>query len=472
MAVNATKQAREKYTAALKDLESRNTALLAAPNDAAAKTAFESQLAVVDGLKSEYARLADYEKRMAEGLIDADVQNPERKSAAELASMTEFEKRSDKVNPLLNPDAKGYRLSRAMQAMGSGAQLTGVELEVAQELQKRNTAAGIETDPGKLRIPFTLHCRRQGATLTQQLASQAGLSDLESRALTAAVSTGAIPTILDTTVIEMLRNQVVLTAAGAQMLSGVVGNFDMPKQSAQPTVTIGGESIAASESAAAIASKVSFTPKTITGNSKVTRRFLKMAEQSVDGENFIRLMIINQIAIGVDFEGINGPGTANRCTGIMQNGSVGTTALGTNGAAITFAKLVDMETAVADANAGGMGRLCYISNAKGRGSMKQTLKAAASGSEMIWTGSIVNGYDALMSNQIPKNLTKGSGTNLSAVLFGDFSHAIFAMWSGIDVVVDPFTGGSEGATSVYCHQDFDFQLRYAEAFNKIVDMIA
>ena len=183
-------------------------------------------------------------------------------------------------------------------------------------------------------------------------------------------------------------------------------------------------------------------------------------------------MILAQIALGVDYEGINGPGTTNRCTGILQNGSVTTVALGTNGGAPTFAKLVDMETAVADANASG-DNMAYLANAKGRGLMKQTLKASAAGSTMLWENNVVNGTAALMSNQLPKNLVKGSsGAICSSVIYGDFAQAIIALWSGVDVLADPYTGGNEGATSIYCHQDFDFQLRYAEAFSKIVDMLA
>jgi HK97 family phage major capsid protein len=133
--------------------------------------------------------------------------------------------------------------------------------------------------------------------------------------------------------------------------------------------------------------------------------------------------------------------------------------------------MIEMETDVADANADGLS-LAYVTNARGRGVLKTTLKASAAGSTMLWENDMVNGYPALMSNQMPKNLVKGSsGAVCSSMLFGDFSQAIIALWTGVDILADPYTGGNEGATSIYAHQDFDFQVRYDEAFSKIVDML-
>jgi HK97 family phage major capsid protein len=91
---------------------------------------------------------------------------------------------------------------------------------------------------------------------------------------------------------------------------------------------------------------------------------------------------------------------------------------------------------------------------------------------MLWENNMVNGHPALMSNQVPKALTKGDSVGIcSAVLYGNFAHLIIALWSGVDVLVDPYTGGSEGATSIYVHQDFDLQLRYPEAFSRILDLL-
>lgn len=469
MPKNATKDLQEKYEAGLKELEKRHQEYQADVSNADKRRAFDEQMEAVKGAKSEWARSKAYDDMIASGRTDLEIEG--RRDPQELAGMTPQERRSDNVCPIANPDAKGYSLSRAVNAMAEGRKLSGVELEVSQELQKRNASL----QNGKSRefafsIPLTLQFSPPGSN-ARSMARLAGMTDAEARALNVTTGATAIPTILSGTLLEMLRAKVVMQRAGATVLTGITGVFDMPKQSAQPSVTIGGEGVTQSESSAQVASKVTFTPKTITSQQLMTRRFLVQAMQSMDAENWLRGMALNQIALGIDTECINGPGTANRCTGLLQNGSVTTVALGTNGAAITFGKCVDMETSVADANGDGTS-MAYVTNAKGRGSMKQTLRASASGSDMIWQNDEVNGYPALMSNLVPKNLTKGSGTNLSAMLFGDFSQAVIALWTGADVLVDPYTGGPAGSTNIYVYQDFDFQVRYAEAFSKIVDMIA
>jgi HK97 family phage major capsid protein len=468
--VNPTKQAKERWMESLKELEKRHAAFASDTTNEQAKVAFDEQNKKVVELKAEYARFADYEARIAEGKLD-DSSNPDFKTEEELAGMTDVERRSDKVNPLLNPDAKGYRLSRVIDAMALGRQLSGVEAEVSGELQKRCTALGRENRTNALSIPLTL---RAQVGQFEQFGRELGLSPKEMRALNAA-TTGdtAIPTILSGSIIEMLRNKVILNQAGATILSGITGVFDIPKQDAQPSVSIGGESLNPNESSAQISAKVTFTPKTIAGKSQVTRRFMAQAMASLDAENFLRMMLVEQIRLGIDLEGLTGPGSSNRCTGLLENDDVTTIALGTNGGAPTFAKLVAMETAVEDLNASTDGNtMAYITNARGKGTLKTTLKASSAGSTMLWENDEINGYRALMTNQIPKDYTKGTTEDsCSGIVFGDFAHLVIALWTGLDILVDPYTNGGAGATNIYAHQDFDIQVRRAEAFSKIVDMV-
>lgn len=469
MSVNPTKQAKERYDASLKELEKRFNAF-SSDRTEENRAAFESQKTVVDQLKAEYATFADYERRMQAGELD-ESSNPEFKSQEELAGMTELERRSDRVNPLLNPDAKGYSVSRMVDAMATGQRLTGVEAEVSAELQKRCAALGRENRANAISIPLTL---RASFGNFAQFGRELGLSEREMRALNVATTgDAAIPTILSGSIIEMLRNKVILNQAGATILSGITGNFDIPKQDAQPSVTIGGESLNPSESSAQISDKVSFTPKTIAGKSQVTRRFMVQAMGSMDAEAFLRLMLIEQIRLGIDTEGLVGPGTSNRCTGLLENDDVTLIALGTNGGAPTFAKLVQMETEVEDLNAiTDENRMSYITNARGKGTLKTTLKADSAGSTMLWENNEVNGYRALATNSVPKDYTKGTADSIcSGVLFGDFSQLVIALWTGMDILVDPYTNGGAGATNIYIHQDFDIQVRRAEAFAKILDML-
>ena len=59
------------------------------------------------------------------------------------------------------------------------------------------------------------------------------------------------------------------------------------------------------------------------------------------------------------------------------------------------------------------------------------------------------------------NLTKGSGTGLSALIFGNWADMIFGMWRGIDLLVDPYSQSSTGAVRITAIQTCDILVRHA-----------
>lgn len=50
------------------------------------------------------------------------------------------------------------------------------------------------------------------------------------------------------------------------------------------------------------------------------------------------------------------------------------------------------------------------------------------------------------------------------MFFGDFSQLIIGQWSGLDLLVDPYSLSSGGGVRVVALQDVDLALRYADAF--------
>ena len=44
-----------------------------------------------------------------------------------------------------------------------------------------------------------------------------------------------------------------------------------------------------------------------------------------------------------------------------------------------------------------------------------------------------------VSNNVPSNLTKGSGTDLSAVIYGNFADLLIGMFDQLEILVDPYT---------------------------------
>ena len=81
------------------------------------------------------------------------------------------------------------------------------------------------------------------------------------------------------------------------------------------------------------------------------------------------------------------------------------------------------------------------------------------------------GFPVALSNHVPSNLTKGSGTNLSAVLFGNWSDLIIAEWGVVDLLIDPYSNSATGAVRVVAFMDCDVAVRHADSFAAIQDAI-
>jgi HK97 family phage major capsid protein len=150
--------------------------------------------------------------------------------------------------------------------------------------------------------------------------------------------------------------------------------------------------------------------------------------------------------------------------------------LGANADVPTHAKIVELESKIAAANA-DIGNLVYITNAAGRGKLKTTKIDAGSGL-MLWQNGnngegMLNGYRAIASNQIPGNLTKGTHTtaDLSALIFGNWADLVIGEWGILDLNVDTSVNSLAGGIRVIALQDVDIALRRAKSFAVIKDMI-
>ena len=83
----------------------------------------------------------------------------------------------------------------------------------------------------------------------------------------------------------------------------------------------------------------------------------------------------------------------------------------------------------------------------------------------------LNGFSVGYSNHVPSNLTKGSGTDLSALIFGNFNDLVIGQWGGMDILVNPFTKGKEGITELIATMYTDVAVLRPQSFAAILDII-
>jgi HK97 family phage major capsid protein len=338
-------------------------------------------------------------------------------------------------------DLRNYSLLRAIRLRADGKPLDGLEGEASQEIARRTGRT-----PGGFFLPTTL----------------------EMRDVTIAGSAQAVATIKAANqFVESLRNATVVGSFGPTILSGLTGNVSIPVQSADAAAYWVAESTAPTESNPAINSQISLAPKTIGTFIDLSRKFL--LQSSIDPELFARNEIFSRLAIETDRATLNGSGSGAEPEGILQNSSMSTDAIGANGGAITWDQVVKLETGVATANA-ATGNLGYVTNSKVMGAFKTVKKDSGSGIFLYENGQ-VNGYRVGVSNSVPSNLTKGDSNGVcSALIFGNWRDVIWATWSGIDILVDPYTGGNAGTVRINALQDLDIKFRRTASFRKTVDI--
>ena len=249
--------------------------------------------------------------------------------------------------------------------------------------------------------------------------------------------------------IEMLRNRSVVQRAGATVLNGLVGNVAIPKQSGAATAYWVAESGAPTESQQTLA-QVTMSPKTVGAYTDFSRKL--MIQSSIDVESMVRRDLATVIALAIDNAALYGTGSSNQPTGLKLVSGINTKDFAATNP--TFIELVGMESEVATDNA-DIGTMTYLFNPAQRGALKTTEKSTTSAGQFVWeAGNTVNGYRTETSNQV----TAGD------VFFGNFADLLIGFFSGLDLMVDPYSNSTSGTMRVVALQDTDIAVRNAVSF--------
>ena len=269
--------------------------------------------------------------------------------------------------------------------------------------------------------------------------------------------------------IDVLRNNTYVVAAGATVLSGLNGAIAIPSKTAGATSYWVAEGTAPTEGAI-VFGQVTMAPKTIGAWVDFSRKL--MLQSSIDVESMVRNDLYASLGQEIDRSALNGAGTGSEPSGILASTSVGTSTIGAQGGAPTWASIVELETLVAAGNA-DRGRTAYFFNSKTRGKLKTVVKSTSAVAGFIWEpDNTVNGYQTYVTNQLPSNLTKGTTTGQSAAIFGNWSDLMIGQWGGLDLLVDPFTASNTGTVRVVALQDVDIAIRRTASFAVAKDYTA
>lgn len=348
-------------------------------------------------------------------------------------------------------DISKYSLMRAIRAMADPAarEEAGFEIECSKAVEKQ-----LGRHSRGLFIPAEVLLNKRDMTVGTNAAG--GYT----------VQTN----VLSGSFIDILRNRSEVLSMGATTLTGLVGNVAIPRKTGSSSAYWVNEGGSATESALSF-DQITMSPKSVTGYVDISRKL--MLQSSSDIEGLVRADLAAQLAEAIDLAAINGSGSNPEPRGILNTSGIGAVIGGTNGAAPTWEHIVDLESAVAIANA-DTGALGYMTNAKVRGKLLKTEKSTGGNAQYVWSDGAnpLRGYRAAVTNQVPGDLTKGTAEGVcSAIIFGNFADLLIGLWGGLDMMVDPYTLGKEGATRVIAFQDIDIAIRHPQSFAVMKDAL-
>ncbi|WP_291015002.1 phage major capsid protein [Hydrogenophaga sp.] len=269
--------------------------------------------------------------------------------------------------------------------------------------------------------------------------------------------------------IDLLRKKMVLSGMGMQMMDGLVGNIAIPRLTGGSTAYWVAESAAPTVSQQTF-DQVAMSPKTLAARTPISRKLLLQSSLAI--EAVVQNDLATVLAQELQRVGINGSGSGSEPRGILNTVGIGSVAGGTNGLAPNWSHIVKLETAVAVANA-DMGSLAYLTSAAVRGKLLETPKVSGNDT-FIWSegAAPLRGYQAGVTNAVPDNLTKGTSSGVcSAIIFGNFADLMMGMWGGLELMVDPYTSGDNGAVVFRAFQDADLAVRHPESFAAMKDAL-
>ena len=101
--------------------------------------------------------------------------------------------------------------------------------------------------------------------------------------------------------------------------------------------------------------------------------------------------------------------------------------------------------------------------------LRKTAKVSSTDSVMILEGNTLANRPVIVSQNVPSNLTKGTGSGLSAIIYGNLNDVLYASFGGLEIVVDPHTKLNQGIIRVAAFMEVDVALRHPESFSAIKD---
>ena len=396
-----------------------------------------------------------------EGKVEAYQKELREKAAAKPDMPTPGAKRAIVDENTQREIKRCYNLANVMRALAGDTSVDiGYEREVSQEMEGKTgrKAQG-------LIIPDFVRAAANSNDGGLTLGTPAYNTDTAAGGITGIGGAGkntVATNLLVGSFIEALRDALVLTGAGMQTLSGLVGDIAIPKGGKVTASWVTAENGDASKSNPTFG-QVQATPHTCGAYVDITRKLL--LQSSIDVQGFVVRELVYAIAYALEAAGFAGTGTSGQPTGLASQ--ITQTVSFTAGAP-TLAKVLEMISTIDEAN-GVTGMQSFIGKPSVWALLGATIDWTAVTASDANVGGVTSGrylLDTATNTCQGYPFIKSNLAPAKQLLFGDFSQLMLCLWSGTDIVVDQYSNCTKGALRVVALQDADFIVRQPAAFAK------
>ena len=235
-------------------------------------------------------------------------------------------------------------------------------------------------------------------------------------------------------ILEPLKAKNVLVNAGANYLTGLVGNVQIPSMSAENVFWEG--EVTPAQDGAGTFEHINMAPRRISAYIDISKQFL--AQDSLGAEALIRKQLVEAINDKLEATILSDAAASGNVPAGIFNGVLPTD--------ITdYASVCNFESALDQNNF--VGEFKYVINPKAKAFLRASIKGT-NATGMILENDAIDGTPADVTTHMKED----------TIAYGAWDNLYIGQWGGIDLTVDNYTQATKGCVRLVINAFFDYKV--------------
>ena len=235
-------------------------------------------------------------------------------------------------------------------------------------------------------------------------------------------------------ILEPLKAKNVLVAAGANYLTGLQGNVQIPAMTAENVYWEG--EIEETENGAGSFSHITMAPRRLSAYIDISKQFL--VQDTLGAEALIRKLLVEAINDKLEATILSDDAASgSKPAGIFY---------GVSPVEISdYADVCDFEASLEENNF--IGDFKYVINPKAKAALRSMIKGT-NATGMVLENNAIDGTPAEVTTHMEDNL----------MAYGSWGDLFIGQWGAIDLTVDPYTKAASGQVRLVINAFFDYKV--------------